>query len=59
MNDIYKREVIKDPKNKIEITMHEFKHGDLHNGSGGMVTNPAQAIAIALSQAHKYANKGK
>lgn len=32
--------------------MHEFKHGQLHSGSstGKVVTNPKQAIAIALSE---------
>lgn len=33
--------------------MHEFKEGELHSGSkdGSIVTNPKQAIAIALSEA--------
>jgi hypothetical protein len=32
--------------------MHEWKHGELHSGSktGPVVTNPKQAIAIALSE---------
>jgi hypothetical protein len=32
--------------------MHEFKAGELHSGSstGPTVTNPKQAIAIALSE---------
>lgn len=41
--------------------MNEFKKGSLHSGSkkGPEVTNPKQAIAIALSEkrkamAHKY-----
>ena len=40
---------------KIEKTMHEFKHGELHSGSkkGPKVTNRKQAIAIALSQQRK------
>lgn len=40
---------------KIEKTMHEFKHGDLHSGSkkGPKVTSRKQAIAIALSQQRK------
>ena len=34
--------------------MHEFKHGELKSGrSGKKVTNPKQAIAIALSEARK------
>lgn len=38
---------------KVEKTMHEFKEGELHSGSkkGPTVTNPKQAIAIALNQA--------
>lgn len=42
-------------KGKIETTMREFKHGELHSGSkrGPLVTNPKQAIAISLSQARK------
>jgi hypothetical protein len=46
--------------NKIEKTMHEFKHGTLHSGSkqGPKVQSRDQAIAIALSQQRK-ANKGK
>ena len=40
---------------KIQKTMHEFKHGELHSGSkhGPMVHNRKQAIAIALSQARR------
>ena len=39
----------------IKGTMHEFKHGTLHSGSkhGPVVTNPKQAIAIAMSEAGK------
>lgn len=38
---------------KVGKVMHEFKHGELHSGSkeGPAVTNPAQAKAIALSEA--------
>lgn len=45
---------------KIEKTMHEFKHGELHSGSkqGPKVSNRKQAIAIALSQQRK-ANAGR
>ena len=37
---------------KVEKTMHEFKHGELHSGSksGKLVTSRKQAVAIALSQ---------
>lgn len=40
---------------KIDTTMHEFKVGGLHSGSktGPTVTNPKQAIAIALNQARR------
>ena len=37
---------------KIAKVMHEFKEGELHIGkSDTVVTNPKQAIAIALSEA--------
>ena len=37
---------------KIAQVMREFKEGDLHSGkSDVIVTNPKQAIAIALSEA--------
>ena len=44
----------KKQKQKIAEVMHEFKEGNLHsgkNGVNGVVTNPKQAIAIALSEA--------
>jgi len=44
---------------KVGSVMREFKSGTLHSGKGGkVVTNPKQAIAIALSEA-KMAKKGK
>ena len=45
---------------KIGKVMGEFKSGKLHSGSkkGPAVTNPKQAIAIALSEA-KVAKKKK
>lgn len=37
---------------KIAQVMHEFKVGELHSGkSDVIVTNPKQAMAIALSEA--------
>lgn len=40
---------------KMEITMHEFKHGKLHSGSkkGPKVRSRKQAIAIGLAQKRK------
>jgi len=40
---------------KISKVMSEYKHGALHSGSkkGPKVTNPKQAVAIALSEARK------
>ena len=36
---------------KVAEVMHEFKEGELHIGtSEAIVTNPKQAIAIALSE---------
>jgi Family of unknown function (DUF6496) len=44
-------------KKKIAKVMHEFKHGELHSGkSDKIVTNPKQAIAIALSEAEDLKN---
>ncbi|RBP09873.1 hypothetical protein DFR50_12073 [Roseiarcus fermentans] len=39
-------------KETVERVMHEFKHGELRSGGGSTkVTNPKQAVAIALSEA--------
>ncbi len=38
----------------VRATMREFKAGKLHSGPGGpVVTNPKQALAIALSKQRK------
>ena len=38
---------------KVAEVMHEFKEGDLHIGtSDTVVTNPKQAISIALKEAN-------
>jgi Family of unknown function (DUF6496) len=43
---------------KIAQVMHEFKAGELHSGkSDTIITNPKQAIAIALSEADELKNK--
>jgi hypothetical protein len=52
---LYSPSVAKD----VEREMHAFKRGKLRSGKegkGGAVSNPKQAIAIALSEARK---KGK
>ena len=44
---------------KIDIVMTEFKEGKLRSGSkkGRKVTNPKQAIAIAISESKKKKRK--
>lgn len=46
---------------KIDKVMTEFKSGKLHSGSksGPEVTNPKQAVAIALSEARRADKKSK
>lgn len=45
-------------KEKVGVVMSEFKHGTLRSGgSGKHVTNPKQAVAIALSEARKAGAK--
>lgn len=45
-------------QDKIGKVMREFKSGDLKSSSGSKVTNPKQAMAIALSEAG-VSKKGK
>jgi ankyrin repeat protein len=40
-------------KKKVGIVMNEFKTKKLHSSSGNLITNPKQAIAIALSIAKR------
>jgi hypothetical protein len=45
---------------KITKVMHEFKKGELHSGkTATIVTNPKQAIAIALSEAEGLKSQTK
>jgi hypothetical protein len=46
-------------KDKVRTVMKEFKSGDLKSSSGKKVTNPKQAIAIALSEAGKSKSNQK
>jgi len=51
----------KKAQRKAGIVMKEFYHGKLHSGSkhGPVVTNPAQAKAIAMSEAGLSKKKRK
>jgi len=40
--------------NKIPIVMREYREGKLKTSSGEKVTNPKQAIAIALSEQRRF-----
>jgi hypothetical protein len=50
-----KKDTSSQRKDKIGVVMEEFKEGNLHSGSkkGPQVTNPKQAIAIAISESKK------
>jgi hypothetical protein len=50
--------MVKTPNKKIAKVMGEFKEGKLHSGkSKKIVSNPKQAIAIALSEAARVKKK--
>ncbi len=49
-----RRKHLKKPEEKIDVVMREFNRGTLHSGSGPIVKNKDQAIAIALSEARKH-----
>jgi hypothetical protein len=47
-----KKKKLTTSQKKVAEVMHEFKVGELHSGKSNIiVTNPKQAIAIALSEA--------
>lgn len=46
-------------KSKRKVVMAEFARGTLHSGSGAIVTNPKQAVAIAYSEARRKRIKAK
>jgi Family of unknown function (DUF6496) len=51
---IMKKKKLSPSQKKIAAVMHEFKAGELHSGKTDViVTNPKQAIAIALSEAEE------
>lgn len=55
-----KKKKISASQKKVEKVMHEFKAGELHIGtSDKIVTNPKQAIAIALSEARELKKEKK
>ncbi len=50
----------KKAQDKVEKVMHEYKHGELKSGKGGIggnVKNRKQAIAIGLSEAREAGAK--
>ena len=53
---IQKKDKVTCTKNKISFVMKEFKNKELFTPSEKLVTNPKQAIAIALSSSKKLCN---
>lgn len=60
-NSMAHKKKLSSKKKKIKIVMTEFKEGKLRSGSkqGPKVTNPKQAIAIAISESKKIGKKKK
>jgi Family of unknown function (DUF6496) len=55
-----KKKKLTPSQKKVAEVMHEFKEGDLHSGkTDTIVTNPKQAIAIALSEADDLKKRKK
>ena len=46
-------------RGKMHKVMSEYKQGGLKSGSGHMVTNRKQAVAIAMSESRKGRRRGK
>ena len=60
MKKTSKQKKLSPHQKKVAEVMHEFKEGDLHSGKSDIiVTNPKQAIAIALSEAEGLDKKSK
>ncbi len=58
LTDFAKQSLKQKKQNKIGRVMHEYKTGGLHSGgTGRVVKNRKQAIAIALSEASKIGKK--
>lgn len=49
-----RREHLQGAKDYMQADMAEFKRGTLRSGSGEVVTNRKQALAISLSEARKH-----
>jgi hypothetical protein len=49
-----KRKKLKSKEDKFEVVMHEFAAGKLHSGSGEIVRDRQQALAIAGSESGKF-----
>lgn len=59
--ELKKKRKVPKKTNKVKVVMEEFKKGALRSGSkkGPQVTNPKQAIAIALSEQRKAGKRKK